>query len=156
MEKAVKLKYLHIAPRKVRLLADLIRGKSLEDAENLLNFTVKRGTKDLLGLLKSAAAALSGKEKKDLRVKKIFVDEGPKYKRWMPRARGQAYEIQKKTSHVTVVLEGAETKLVEDKPQPVKLRGSAQEKTKFEKPESEIKKPKTEKSFKRFFRRKAI
>lgn len=167
MRKKVELKYLHIAPRKVRLVADLIRGKSFEQAQNLLNFTVKRGAGDLLRLLKSALAA-SGQEKENVYIKKIFVDEGPKYKRWMPRARGQAYEIQKKTSHVTIVLEGKEEgglKTEKKKPEILKPetavlsekpKTAKEEKSRFTAPKTEVQKPRVQKTFKRFFRRKAI
>jgi len=103
-----KLNYLRIAPRKVRLLADLIRGKSVDQAQSILNLTVKRGSLPLLKLLKSAVTSAQsqiGAQAQILYISKITVDEGPKLKRFMPRARGSAYEIQKKTSHVTLVLD---------------------------------------------------
>lgn len=103
-----KLRYLRIAPRKVRLVADLIRKKSVEEAQNILNFTQKRTALPLLKLLKSAIANARhnfGLEEPNLYISKITVDEGPKLKRWMPRARGQTSEIQKKTSHVTLILD---------------------------------------------------
>ena len=103
-----KLNYLRIAPRKVRLLADLIRGKSVDQAQSILNLTVKRGSLPLLKLLKSAVTSAQnqlGAQAQNLYISKITVDEGPKLKRFMPRARGSAYEIQKKTSHVTLVLD---------------------------------------------------
>jgi large subunit ribosomal protein L22 len=103
-----KLNYLRIAPRKVRLLADLIRGKSVDQAQSILNLTVKRGSLPLLKLLKSAVTSAQnqiGAKSQNLYISKITVDEGPKLKRFMPRARGSAYEIQKKTSHVTLVLD---------------------------------------------------
>lgn len=163
MEKTVKLKYLRIAPRKVRLIADLIRGKAYDNAQDLLNFAIKRGALDLARLLKSALAA-SGQEKENVYIKKIFVDEGPKYKRWMPRARGQAYEIQKKTSHVTIVLEQLpEAKISQSKKSETVILPKASESLKADKeekprfvPKKEIKKPNVQKSFKRFFKRKAI
>lgn len=108
MPVTVKLNYLRIAPRKVRLVADLIRGKSVEEAKSILSVTTKRGAPVLQKLLKSAVAnatSQSGLNPADLYIRKITVDEGPKLKRWMPRARGQAYQIQKKTSHITLVLD---------------------------------------------------
>jgi len=108
MPVVAKLKYLGIAPRKVRLVADLIRGKSVEQAQTLLKFTVKKANEPVLKLLKSAIASARNNfqlEESNLYICKISVDEGPKYKRHMPRARGQAYEIQKKTSHVTLWLD---------------------------------------------------
>ena len=99
------LRYLRIAPRKVRLVADLIRGKKVLEAKTILKFTVKGAVQPILKLLNSAVANAKDKEAPDnLYISKITVNEGPKNKRWMPRARGQAYEIQKKTSHVTIVL----------------------------------------------------
>jgi len=108
MSVVAKLNYLRIAPRKVRLLADLIRGKSVEKAQTILSFTVKKSTIPLLKLLNQAVANAQNNFQLDagnLYISKITVDEGPKHKRWRPRARGQAYEIQKKTSHITLVLD---------------------------------------------------
>lgn len=103
-----KLRYLRIAPRKVRLVADIIRGKSVEESQAILSFVTKKAALPLLKLLNSAVASARNNyqlDSADLLISKITVDEGPKYKRWQPRARGQAYEIQKKTSHIILVLE---------------------------------------------------
>jgi len=103
-----KLKYLRIAPRKVRLVADSIKGKSVEEAQNILNFTQKRAAKPLFKLLKQAMAGAKNNfhlEKKNFYISKILVNEGPKLKRVFPRARGHADEIQKKTSHITIILD---------------------------------------------------
>jgi len=108
MAVTVKLKNLRIAPRKVRLVADLIRKKRVQEAQTVLNFTIKKAAKPLLKLLNSAIANAKQNFQMnpvDLYISKITVDEGPKYKRWMPRARGVASEIQKKTSHITLVLD---------------------------------------------------
>lgn len=175
MQISVKLNYLRIAPRKVRLVADLIRGKTVEEAQTILNFTVKKSAKDLLKLLESAIANAKNNfqlEESNLYISKILVDEGPKYKRWMPRARGQASEIQKKTSHVTIILDEIEKKpkkkkkIKEVKPaekaekvseieKPTEKGKPSAEKAKF-KPKVEITKPKIEKGIKRIFRRKAF
>lgn len=102
-----KLNYLRIAPRKARLTADLIRGRSVQDAANQLKFSAKRGAGPLLKLLKSAIANarrnfnLEG----DFYIKEIRVDQGPVYKRQMPRAFGRASMIRKKTSHITIILD---------------------------------------------------
>ncbi len=110
----VQLNYLRIAPRKVRLVADLIRGKYVDEAQIQLSFLNKKASLPLLKLLKSAIAAASHDFKmktNNLFIYKITVDEGPKLKRWMPRAFGRAAEIQKKTSHITLCLkEGKERK----------------------------------------------
>ena len=111
MEVVAKLRYLRIAPRKVRLVADLVRGKKVEEAAHILTFTRKRAAKHILKLLNSAIAnALHNFQlkKENLYIARIIVDEGPKLKRWRPRARGMAYEIQKKTSHITLVLKKQE------------------------------------------------
>ena len=100
MEVKAKLRYLRIAPRKVRLIADLIRGKSAEEAQTILDFSVKRAALPLFKLLKSALVSAKNNlelEKSNLYISKIAVDEGPKLKRWRARSRGQAFEIQKKT-----------------------------------------------------------
>ncbi len=126
MEVTAKLRYLRIAPRKVRLVADLVRGKSVEEATHILNFTRKRAAKPLLKLLNSAVANASHNfqlKKENLYISKILVNEGPKLKRWRPRARGMAYEIQKKTSHITLTLaemdnRKSKLKTQNSKPQP--------------------------------------
>ncbi len=108
MEVKAHLRYLRIAPRKVRLVADLIRGKKVEEAERILNFTTKRAALPILKLLKSAIANAEHNfnlKKENLFVSKILVGEGPRLKRIFPRARGRADIRQKKMSHVTIVLE---------------------------------------------------
>lgn len=103
----VQLNYLRIAPRKVRSVADLIRGLSVNDAEAQLLAQRRRPAKAIIKLLRSAVA--SAKNNKQLNpdhlfVKEIRVDQGPMLKRILPRARGSASPIQKKMSHVTLVL----------------------------------------------------
>lgn len=104
---SAKLSYLRISPRKARLVADLVRGKSVEQAQNILNFTIKRAANPILKLLNSAAANAKNNfhlDPKNMYVARIFVNEGATYKRVMPRARGTANQIQKKTCHVNLVL----------------------------------------------------
>jgi len=106
-EVTAQLNYLRIAPRKVRLIADLIRGKSCTEAERELQFLIKRPSAPVLKLLKSALASAKqnqGIEAKDLYIKKIDIDEGPPLKRFMPRAMGRAFLIKKRTSHIMLVL----------------------------------------------------
>jgi large subunit ribosomal protein L22 len=103
-----KLRHLRIAPRKVRLVADLIRGKHVEEALNILQFTQKGSSRPLAKLVKSAVANADQKGGVDidnLYVGECFVDGGPMLKRFMPRAQGRATPIMKRTSHVTVGLE---------------------------------------------------
>jgi large subunit ribosomal protein L22 len=107
MEVKANLRYLRMAPRKVRLVADLIRGKGVEEAEKILSFTKKRAALPLLKLLKSAIANAKHNfnlDEKNLFVSKILVNEGPRLKRIFPRARGRADIRQKKISHITLIL----------------------------------------------------
>ena len=85
----------------------MIRGKSTDKAAAILNFTTKKASKPILKLLNSALANAKNNLKLDptnLFVEKIEVNDGPKYKRMRPRARGQGFEIQKKTAHIIMVL----------------------------------------------------
>ena len=100
-------KYLRISPRKVKIVADLIRGKSLEQATAILLTTPKAASEPLLKLLKSAAANAENNYKMDpenLYVSEVFATPGPIIKRIMPRAQGRAYRINKRTSHVTLAV----------------------------------------------------
>ncbi|MBC7074074.1 50S ribosomal protein L22 [Candidatus Parcubacteria bacterium] len=107
MEVKAHLRYLRIAPRKVRLVADLIRGKDIREAEKILAFCKKKAAKPLLKLLKSAIANATHNfnlKEENLFVEKILVNEGPRLKRIFPRARGSSDILQKKMSHVTIIL----------------------------------------------------
>lgn len=102
-----ELNYLRIAPRKIRLLADLARNKSVGEAASLLKFSKKKGAEHILKLLNSAVSSARknfSKESENLYISKLTVDEGPVFKRYSPRARGSASMIRKKTSHITLVL----------------------------------------------------
>lgn len=160
-----KLSNLRIAPRKLRLIVDLIRGKSAMEAERILNFAVKRGVKDILKLLKSAVSSARHDfqiEESNLYITKVTVDEGPKLKRWMPRARGSASEIQKKTSHITIILDEIEPSSAKAtaRKEEVKKETKVEKILKADKPKFEVKKeapkPKRTTGLKRIFRRKAI
>lgn len=100
------LKNYRQSPRKVRLVADLIKGKSVEVALVELSMLPKRAATPLLGLLKSAIANAKamGIEIGDLKVKDFKVDKGIVMKRFMPRAMGRASRINKRTSHVSILL----------------------------------------------------
>ena len=100
-------RYLRISPRKVKIVADLIRGKSLPQATGILLTTPKAASEPLLKLLNSAAANAENNHKMDpekLYVQSCFVDAGPILKRGQPRAHGRMYRINKRTSHITVVV----------------------------------------------------
>ena len=108
MEAKAKLRYLRISPRKVRIVADAIRGQYVSEAFNILNFSHKRASVPVKKLLGSAVA--NARQAGDISldrtyVREIFVDEGPTMKRYLPRAMGRATKIQKKTSHVTIVVD---------------------------------------------------
>jgi large subunit ribosomal protein L22 len=106
MEATATLRYLKASPQKVRLIADLIRGKKVDEALSILRFTKKLNAKDLEKLLRSAVANAESKEggvdADDLVVSKIFVNEGPREKRIQPAPMGRAFRIQKRKAHVTV------------------------------------------------------
>ena len=111
MEARAYLKYARISPRKVSILLDLIRKQPADKAKAILQNTSKSGSELLLKLLESAMANAENNHHMDvakLYVAECFVCQGPILKRIRPRAHGRAYEIQKKTSHVTMVLKEAE------------------------------------------------
>ena len=101
------LNYLRISPRKVRLVSDLIKGKTTKDAESILRGTTKRTALPIRKLLNSAIANAKQNfhiEKDYLFVKNILVNKGPTLKRSLPRARGMATPINKRSSHITIIL----------------------------------------------------
>lgn len=104
---SAKLRWLRMSPRKVRLVVNLIRGKPVEEALNLLTFSQKAAANPVGKLVRSAVANADNKGGFDvdqLFIETAFVDEGPTWRRWLPRAMGRATRIRKRTSHVTVVL----------------------------------------------------
>lgn len=108
MEAKAVAKYVRIAPRKVRVVMDLIRGKDVAEAFAILKFTPKAGADVIEKVLKSAVANAENNFDMDidrLYVSTAFVDQGPTLKRIHPRSRGQAFKILKRTSHVTVIVE---------------------------------------------------
>ena len=92
------------APRKVRLIADLVRGKSVTHALSLLSMLPKRGSEPMSKLIKSAASNAKEVSAADLYIQKIEVNGGMVFKRMMPRARGKGAQILKRTSHITLSL----------------------------------------------------
>ena len=107
MEAKAVAKYIRSAPRKVRVVMNLIRGKNVADAFAILKFTPKAGADVIEKVLKSAVA--NAENNFDMNVDKLYissayVDQGPTLKRIHPRSRGQAFSILKRTSHVTVVV----------------------------------------------------
>ena len=107
MEAKAVAKYIRIAPRKIRVVMDLIRGKNIGEAFAILKYTPKVGADVIEKVLKSAVA--NAEHNNDMNVDNLFisaayVDQGPTLKRIHPRSRGQAFKILKRSSHVTVVV----------------------------------------------------
>ncbi len=178
MEVTAKLRYLRIAPRKVREVIDLIRGKKVDEAQNLLEFLVRKSAKPVLKLLKGVIASARHDfqlDQSNLYISKILVDEGPKLKRWRPASRGRTAPIMKRTSHITIILDEIKKvsaakkgikkppsvkvsarkpeKITEKPPKEAKL---STEKPKFKPERREVKRPKKEIGLKRIFKRKAF
>ena len=113
MEAKATVKYIRISPRKVSILCDQIRGKSVKDANAILALIPKAASEPLAKLVKSAAANAENNHQMDpekLYVAETYATPGPIMKRFMPRAKGRAYGIKKRTSHITVVLKEKEAK----------------------------------------------
>ena len=108
MEARAVSRHVRVTPRKVRLVVDLIRGRNVEDAYALLQYTNKAAAIPVLKTLRSAVSnamqAEGGHGPEDLIVKEVFANEGPSWKRIRPRAMGRAYRVLKRTSHITVVV----------------------------------------------------
>jgi large subunit ribosomal protein L22 len=108
METSAKLKSVRLSPQKTRLVVDMVRGKAVQEALNILKFSPQRPADVVAKLVRSAVANAEQKGIDDidrLSVKAVFVDQGPVLKRFMPRAQGRATKIRKPTSHITVVLD---------------------------------------------------
>lgn len=108
MEAKAQAKYIRISPQKARLVADLVRGKKVEEAKSILTFTRKKAAGIIGKVLKSAVANATqnpGIDEDILFVKTIFVDQGPSLKRWRARAQGRVAPIKKRMSHITVILD---------------------------------------------------
>jgi len=107
MEVKAKAKYIRMSPKKVRLVADVVRGLSVEKAIDQLTFINKAANRPIAKLIDSAVANAEHNfelEKSNLFIKEIKINEGPTLKRWKPRARGRATPIRKRTSHIDLVL----------------------------------------------------
>ena len=169
MKATAKLRYLRMAPRKVRMVSDLIRGKKVAEAKILLQFAVKHSALPVLKILNSAIASAKNNfqaEESNLYISHISVNEGPKLKRYRPRARGQAYPIQKKTSHITMVLDEIEEQKTKAKTKTKKAlpkssagalkRDLSKTAKQSFRPEQEVQKRQEQRGVQRFFRRKAV
>ena len=106
-EARAELKYARISARKVKIVADLVRGKNVDEALAIMKFTPKASTEILEKLLKSAIANAennNGMSVENLYVEECYANKGPTMKRIRPRAQGRAYRIEKRMSHITIVL----------------------------------------------------
>jgi large subunit ribosomal protein L22 len=111
VESTAKLKFLRVSPRKARLVADEVRGKPVGDALSMLQFTIqKHVANDVSKLIKSAVANIQSKQREaavdaeGLLVKEILVEDGPRMKRFRPRAHGRAGKIIKRMCHISVTV----------------------------------------------------
>ncbi|MDY6787734.1 MAG: 50S ribosomal protein L22 [bacterium] len=111
MEAVAHAKYKRIAPKKARLVSNLVKGMNVQEALYVLQFTPKKSARIMYKLVHSAAANAINKfsdseiDEEDLFIKDIRVNKGPVMKRNQPRARGRAFLIRKRMSHITVVVE---------------------------------------------------
>ena len=108
LQARAKLRSLRVTPQKTRLVANLVRGKAVDTAEDILAFTPKRSARHILQLLRSAKANAVNNHsmlEDSLFIAQILINEGPTFKRYLPRARGRADMLRKRTCHVTIVLE---------------------------------------------------
>jgi large subunit ribosomal protein L22 len=100
-------RYLRASPRKVRQVADQVRGLQIDDARALLQFSPKGAARDVANVIDSAAANAENNHDlvaDDLEIAEIFVDDGPTLRRWRARARGRATRIDRRTCHLSVAL----------------------------------------------------
>ncbi len=107
METQAKLRFSRISPQKARLVADQIRGLPVDDALRTLEYSPRKAARIVRKVLESAIANAEhndGADIDELRVARVFVDEGPTMKRIQPRAKGRANRILKRTSHITVAV----------------------------------------------------
>ena len=108
MSAIAKIKMIRITPRKVRVVANQIRGKGVQEAIDYLTFCNRRPARPLLKLIKSAvsnADQKGGMDVDNLFVSELLVDKGPTMKRWMPRARGMASPVLKRSSRISITLD---------------------------------------------------
>ncbi len=162
-----RLRYLHMAPRKVRLLADTIKNKHIIEAEAALLYSPRRAAKPLLKLLHSAINNAVNKKlnKNLLYISSITVNQGPMLKRWLPRAMGRATPIQKKMSHVEIILaEGKEfkryavpkSKITKSEKSIKREQGEKKDEYRKKKEQKTLESKPKEGVVKKFFRRKEI
>ncbi len=142
MEARAINRYIGSSPRKMRLVIDLIRGKSVDEALHLLHFSPKHASKVAEKVLRSAVSNLQNKdeggrlEPHDMLVKEAFVDAGMTAKRISPAPMGRAYRIRKRSNHITIVVASK----VEPKAKPARARAAKKEEAHPAKPAKAAKK----------------
>jgi large subunit ribosomal protein L22 len=110
MEAVAKHRYLGTSPRKMRLVIDLIRGKNVDNAINILHFSSKHAARDAEKVLRSAISNIYNKDEEtkvetsDMYVKEAYVNQGPSVKRLLPAPMGRAFRIRKRSNHLTIVV----------------------------------------------------
>jgi len=125
MEVKAKVRYLRVSPRKVRLVIDMIRGKNVAEALDILTFSNKWAKRPIVKLLDSAVANAKHNfslEEDNLYIKSIRADGGPMLKRWRPRAFGRASTIRKRTTHIEIILDEISKEEPEAKTSEVKTK----------------------------------
>ena len=128
MESKAVAKYIRISARKARLVVDTIRGRDLDEAQQILDFSDRAAARVVAKVLRSAAANAennNGLSPEGLYVSKVFVDEGPTLKRFRPRAMGRATRINKRTCHITVILDEREPEKVTPKKRRIRKAATA-------------------------------
>ncbi|MBZ2175239.1 50S ribosomal protein L22 [Schnuerera sp. xch1] len=111
MEARAIAKYIRISPLKVNYICNEIRGKQVDEALSILRFTPKKGAKELEKVLNSAIANAENNfnmDRDNLYIKEAYANDGPQLKRWRPKAKGMAYPLIKRTSHIGVVVDEKE------------------------------------------------
>ena len=108
MEITAQIKFVRVSPRKVKVVSDMVRGKKVEDALNILEFTNKTASRILRKLLRSAVANAEKRGDIDvdtLYIRRLFVGSGPTLKRYRPAPMGRATPVKKRTSHIFIALD---------------------------------------------------
>ena len=109
MEARATPRYLRVSPRKIRLILDLVKGKTVDEALSILRFVPSPHARKVAKVIRSAAANAENNFNMDprtLRIVRAYADEGPRLKRYRPQARGRVNPIKRRMSHVTIVVEG--------------------------------------------------
>lgn len=111
MEARAVAKYIRISPRKMKFVCDMVRGKNVDEALTILKFHQSKGAKILEKVVQSATANAENNfnlDRDKLYVSEVYANQGPTLKRWRPRAKGAAYKILKRSSHVGAVVKERE------------------------------------------------